>query len=90
MSNTTKSVAEKTVCLLLYMNGMVNAMSNLVRTDLAAEMREMLGAGELEGVKSETEKFENISISPMSPYSPRPSGAASMHHMRRLSSLQRK
>ncbi len=38
-------------------------MSNLVRTDLAAEMREMLGAGELEGVKSETEKFENISIS---------------------------
>ncbi len=38
-------------------------MSNLMRTDLAAEMREMLGAGELEGVKSMQERFENISIS---------------------------
>ncbi len=41
-------------------------MSNLVRTDLAAEMREILGEEELEGVKSVQEQFENISISRIS------------------------
>lgn len=38
-------------------------MEKPVRTDLASELRESLGAGELSGVKSVQEQFENISIS---------------------------
>ncbi|MFA9379906.1 MAG: GPR endopeptidase [Acetanaerobacterium sp.] len=40
----------------------INMFGNM-RTDLAAEMHELLGGGELEGVKSAQESYENIHIS---------------------------